>query len=232
MKKPFTLVEVLIAMSVLSVFLLGLMQFYSSTETVLSSGVERTEMFERARIAMDMMANDLACVFYSQTERYRDENNNLPLVVDDSGNSFSVVTIRPEKMRNSSAKTNIVAVKYSLESEDTDAGEESTGTKSLFYSYDKNGDNFTLKGASFGNKTELVEGVTNFDVKAVYGKWPGEDKRCEALPAVVVISMRIIDSKTMKRLKANPSLQIDEATKTREFRRMIVIDRGQPKPKL
>ena len=54
MKKPFTLVEVLIAMSVLSVFLLGLMQFYSSTETVLSSGVERTEMFERARIAMDM----------------------------------------------------------------------------------------------------------------------------------------------------------------------------------
>ena len=63
MKKPFTLVEVLIAMSVLSVFLLGLMQFYTSTETVLSSGVERTEMFERARIAMDMMANDLrACI--------------------------------------------------------------------------------------------------------------------------------------------------------------------------
>ena len=55
MKKPFTLVEVLIAMSVLSVFLLGLMQFYSSTETVLSSGLEKTEMFERARIAMDRM---------------------------------------------------------------------------------------------------------------------------------------------------------------------------------
>ena len=45
MKKPFTLVEVLIAMSVLSVFLLGLMQFYTSTETVLSSGMERSEMF-------------------------------------------------------------------------------------------------------------------------------------------------------------------------------------------
>ena len=68
MKKPFTLVEVLIAMSVLSVFLLGLMQFYSSTESVLSSGVERTEMFERARIAMDMMVNDLTCVYYSQTD--------------------------------------------------------------------------------------------------------------------------------------------------------------------
>ena len=63
MKKPFTLVELLIAMSVLSVFLLGLMQFYTTTEDVMSAGANRTEMFERARVAMDMMANDITCMY-------------------------------------------------------------------------------------------------------------------------------------------------------------------------
>ena len=220
MKKPFTLVEVLIAMSVLSVFLLGLMQFYSSTETVLSSGVERTEMFERARIAMDMMATDLTCIYYSQTEADKDQKT-----FDSSSSSFKVVTIRPEKLNKTSAMTNIVAVQYSLESEDQDPGEEKTGTKSLFYSYNEQGDNFSLKNVSFGNKTELVEGVTDFVIKPIYSK------HCDVLPGVVIISMKIIDSKTLKRKKANPQLKIDES-KTREFRRTVVIDRGQPKPKL
>lgn len=207
MKKPFTLVEVLVAMSVLSVFLLGLMQFYSSTETVLSSGVERTEMFERARIAMDMMANDLACVYYSQT----DDEKETPFKVE--GDGFSVVTVRPEKL-NPSAKTTIVAVKYELNSDGK-----------LMYSFDQNGDNFSLKGSSPSNENELVDGVTEFKVKPIYSK------HCEALPGVVVLSMRLVDSKTLKRKQANSSLKIDDS-KTREFRRMVVIDRGQPKPKL
>ena len=222
MKKPFTLVEVLIAMSVLSVFLLGLMQFYSSTETVLSSGVERTEMFERARIAMDMMATDLTCIYYSQTEADKDQKT-----FDSSSSSFKVVTIRPEKLNKTSAMTNIVAVQYSLESEDQDPGEEKTGTKSLFYSYNEQGDNFSLKNVSFGNKTELVEGVTGFSISSIRGNG------C-TLPALVVIRLELLDSKSLKRLKANSSLK-DAITKNpanvREFRRMIVIDRGQPKPK-
>ena len=188
MKKPFTLVEVLIAMSVLSVFLLGLMQFYSSTETVLSSGVERTEMFERARIAMDMMANDLACVYYSQTD-----DDLKPF--DCSENSFfSVATVRPEKL-NRNAKTNIVAVKY-----------EWTGD----------------------SKTELVDGVTKFEVKPYFGDG------FKLLPALVVVRMELVDGKTLKRIKANSAAKdkILKNANKREFRRMVVIDRGQPKPKL
>lgn len=212
MKKPFTLVEVLIAMSVLSVFLLGLMQFYSSTETVLSSGVERTEMFERARIAMDMMANDLACVYYSQTD-----DDLKPF--DCSENSFfSVATVRPEKL-NRNAKTNIVAVKY-----------EWTGDSkmTLVYSSDANGDNFGLDGASFGNKTELVDGVTKFEVKPYFGDG------FKLLPALVVVRMELVDGKTLKRIKANSAAKdkILKNANKREFRRMVVIDRGQPKPKL
>ena len=209
MKKPFTLVEVLIAMSVLSVFLLGLMQFYTSTETVLSSGMERSEMFERARIAMDMMATDLTCVYYSQTD-----DDITPF--DHSQNSyFKVATVRPEKL-NASAKTNIVGVQYKLES------------GKLMYSSDPAGDTFDVKNATFGNETELVDGVTKFEVRPVYGE------NFKILPAIVVLRLELVDKKTMKRMEANPGAKnaiLNNADK-REFRRMVVIDRGQPKPKL
>jgi len=213
MKKPFTLVEVLIAMSVLSVFLLGLMQFYSSTETVLSSGVERTEMFERARIAMDMMANDLTCIYYSQTD-----DDLTPFQPDGATSDwFSVSTVRPEKL-NTSAKTNIVGAKYTWNKSD----------QTLVYSFDNTGDTFDIKKASFGNETDLVEGVTDFSVKPYYG----EGKKL--LPSLVVIRMELVDTRTLRRMKANPAGKeaILKNANRREFRRMVVIDRGQPKPKL
>ena len=210
MKKPFTLVEVLIAMSVLSVFLLGLMQFYSSTETVLSSGIERTEMFERARIAMDMMANDLTCVYYSQTD------DDLTPFQYSEDSYFKVSTIRPEKL-NTTAKTNIVGVQYKWEK----------SKYSLVYSYDGAGDTFDVSKANCGNDTELVEGVTDFSVKPYYGDG------FKILPALVVIRMELVDGKSLKRIKANPSEKnaiLENPANKREFRRMVVIDRGQPKP--
>lgn len=211
MKKPFTLVEVLIAMSVLSVFLLGLMQFYSSTETVLSSGIERSEMFERARIAMDMMANDLTCVYYSQTD------DDLTPFKYSQNSSFEVSTIRPEKL-NKSAKTGIVGVKYEWRS----------GKYQLVYSHDASGDTFDVSKASFSNETELVDGVTKFEVRPYYGE------NCTNLPALVLIRMELVDKKTLKRIEANPSAKTDilKNARKREFRRLVVIDRGQPKPKL
>ncbi len=206
MKKPFTLIEVLVAMSVLTVFLLGLMQFYSSTESMLSSGIERTEMFERARVAMDMMANDLVCIYYSQTDK-------KAKTYDFSGESFKVSTVRPEKLQTT-AKTNIVGVKY----------EWNRTKKNLVYSFDANGDAFDISKANCGNDTVLVEGVSDFDVKA-YAKGSN-------LPALVVIRMELIDSKSLRRYKANDNETIIKNAPKREFRRMVIIDRGQPKPEL
>ena len=97
---------------------------------------------------------------------------------------------------------------------------------SLIYSYDGAGDTFDISKSSFGNDTELVEGVTDFNVRA-YAK----DKN---LPALVVIRMELVDGRTLRRMKANPSAKeaILKNANKREFRRMVVIDRGQPKPNL
>ena len=209
MKKPFTLVEVLIAMSVLAVFLLGLMQFYTSTESMRNAGVERTDLFERARIVMDMMANDISCVYYSQSD-----DDPAFKYSEDSG--FSVATIRPEKL-NRNAKTNIVGVKY----------EWDKSKYRLNYSYDPSGDTFDLSKASFGSKSELIDGVTDFKVKVECGE------NCK-LPAIVEIRMELIDGRSLKRIEANPSAKsaiLENATRY-EFRRVVSIDRGQPKPKL
>ena len=211
MKKPFTLVEVLIAMSVLSMFLLGLMQFFSSTETMRTSGVERTDLFERARIVMDMMANDLTCVYYSQSDK------SLTPFKYSQNSSFSVATVRPEKL-NKNAKTNIVGVKYEWDS----------SKYRLNYSYDASGDTFDISDAGFGNKSELIDGVTKFEVKPSYGE------NCKSLPGLVEIRMELVDGKALKRIEANPAAKSDilkHATRY-EFRRVVAIDRGQPKPKL
>jgi len=169
MKKPFTLVELLIAMSVLSVFLLGLMQFYTTTEDVMSAGASRTEMFERARIAMDMMANDLTCVYYSQTDK-----NMIPF--ESTGSSFKVATVRPEKLQTS-AKTSIIGAQYSWNS----------GSRKLTYASDGK-DVFSVKDASFGGAETLVEGVTDFSVTAT---------PASGLPETVLIRMELVDGKTL-----------------------------------
>ena len=202
-KKPFTLVELLIAMSVLSVFLLGLMQFYTTTEDVMSAGANRTELFERARCAMDMMANDLICMYYSQTDE-----NMVPF--ESTGSSFSVATIRPEKLK-ANAKTSIIGARYSLGSD-----------RKLTYATTGN-DVFSVKGASFGGSETLVEGVTDFSVTA-------KTQNGLKIPDTVLIRMELVDGKTLKRLEAGAISSPPKETR-REFRRLVVIDRGQRKIK-
>ena len=206
MKKPFTLVELLIAMSVLSVFLLGLMQFYTTTEDVMSAGANRTELVERARVAMDMMANDLTCMYYSQTDE-----NMIPFGY--TGKSFKVATIRPEKLQNS-AKTSIIGAQYSF---------DASGRK-LTYAFDSNKDGvFSVKDASFGGAETLVEGVTDFSVTA-------NIQSGLSIPDTVLIRMELVDGKTLKRLEAGAFSEPPKETR-REFRRLVVIDRGQRKIK-
>ena len=208
MKKPFTLLEILVAMSILTVFLLGLMQFYSSTESILSAGIERTEMFERARIAMDMMANDLVCAYYTQSGKLKTK----AIDVYPNKKGFKVASVRPEKLDG--AKTCVVGAQY----------EWNSGKRTLDYTYDTKGDNFDIsRGFKLASKeTALVEGVNDFQVEAF--------AEGDNLPALIVIRMELVDARTMRRYKANPNAAILDSAPKREFRRMVIIDRGQPKP--
>ena len=63
-KLRFTLVELIMAMAVFSILALIMMRFYSSAQQVWSKASQRTEMYNDAHVALDLMARELQCVMY------------------------------------------------------------------------------------------------------------------------------------------------------------------------
>ena len=63
-KSFFTLLEVLVSMGVFSLLMLALMQFFSAAQGVWERTGNKAELFESAKTAMDIIANDLACAYY------------------------------------------------------------------------------------------------------------------------------------------------------------------------
>lgn len=64
-KKPFTLLELTAAMGVLIIFMLFVMRFFNTSQDVMNRSAGKTDQYERARIVMDLLANDLQNIFYT-----------------------------------------------------------------------------------------------------------------------------------------------------------------------
>ena len=63
-KLRFTLVELIMAMAVFSILALIMMRFYSSAQQVWSKASQRTEMYNDAHVALDLMTRELQCTLY------------------------------------------------------------------------------------------------------------------------------------------------------------------------
>lgn len=63
-KKVFTLVELVVAMGVFAIIMFVLISFFSSTQKAWLLSSQKTETFENARIAMDLISRDLQCTYY------------------------------------------------------------------------------------------------------------------------------------------------------------------------
>jgi len=75
--KAFSMVELLVAMTLLSLIVLALMAVFSNTETAFRASVTQSDIFEGGRAAMDMMANDLRAMTPSYGN-YNTNNNFYP----------------------------------------------------------------------------------------------------------------------------------------------------------
>ncbi|WP_303056085.1 PilW family protein [Victivallis vadensis] len=64
-KKFFTLVELLVAMSVFSILLVLMMQFFSGSQKLWVNTEQKTNLYSDARIAMDLMSTLLQNTFYA-----------------------------------------------------------------------------------------------------------------------------------------------------------------------
>ena len=64
-KLRFTLIELIMAMAVFSILALVMMRFYSSAQQIWSKASQRTEMYNDAHVALDLMARELQNVMYN-----------------------------------------------------------------------------------------------------------------------------------------------------------------------
>ncbi|HCE44482.1 MAG TPA: hypothetical protein DET40_13115 [Lentisphaeria bacterium] len=63
-KNNFTLVELIAAMGVFSLIMLMVMTMFLSVQTIWKKSSQESQVFENARIALDLMARDLQCAYY------------------------------------------------------------------------------------------------------------------------------------------------------------------------
>ncbi|MBR4663621.1 MAG: hypothetical protein IKO93_07085 [Lentisphaeria bacterium] len=74
-KHLFTLLEVLVSMGVFSLLMLALMQFFSAAQGVWEKSGSKSDLFDSARIAAQLLTDDLTSAFYGdeyhEMDKYR-----------------------------------------------------------------------------------------------------------------------------------------------------------------
>jgi hypothetical protein len=63
-RKKFTLIELIAAMGVFSIIMLIMISLFSSTQKIWNLTRQKSTMYENARIALDIMARDIQCIYY------------------------------------------------------------------------------------------------------------------------------------------------------------------------
>lgn len=66
LKKHFTLIELISAMGVFAIIMLIMLSLFSSAQKAWSNCINRGQIYENARIAMDLISRDLQCAYYEK----------------------------------------------------------------------------------------------------------------------------------------------------------------------
>ena len=178
-KKPFTMLELMTAMAVLMVFMLALMRFFNASQDMMSRASDKTEQYERARIAMDMLAADIENVYYSAGQS--------AVTFHKNGSELYFPVLASE--RPSGATSSIACKGYKYDSA-TQTLQVFTGWKGIAAGW--NPDNLKNSGAAaFDGVTKsyetLIDGVSGFSVTLTSGD----------LPDTVTVELTLLDRETM-----------------------------------
>lgn len=246
-KRSFTLVELMLAMSIFAVLMLILMQIFGSTQDVWRKTGSKADSCESARIALNIIAEDLANAVY---------------VEDVSGKSFHYyqgqlwfVTKKPYTI-DPGQKSLEVEVEYRLRAnsstENTDENVPSGLTLHKLEYYITtdsvvtiSGSTTTLNGYDF--KTDqnahqtpssqplrgiLLDNVLDFSVTPLFITVSGgssiNSTNCgNFLPNMVMVSLTVLDNDNAVRNRYLNASAADRAQISRTFVRVIPIKRGQ-----
>jgi len=192
-RSGFTLVEILIAMSILSMILVTIYAAFYGTVRVIRTGVQRRDAYQYGRLAIEAIRRDLMCAFpvpgakaafkgvYSSSGSYSDDNARIDFV------AASNIMADPGEDRRES---DICEVGYFI-------SEEHDGV--LVRRSDPTVDNNPFSG---GKLEPIAEKVTRLNFQYYDGtewvdEWNPEDEEAEkkltGLPPIVWIEVTVLD---------------------------------------
>ena len=222
----FTLVELMLAMSIFAVLMLILMQIFSSTQDVWRKTGSKADSYESVRIVMNMLEADLTSAVYSPSNSsFFYFSNTKP-----SAGSTSTVLWLPTK------KTYLMSGQKSLDVEVAYRWKPSgtAGTKQLYdlyynitndssanYDYKTNSSAYTpIDDAADKLLLENVCDITIYCIRKNFNSYSAGT--ANNLPYVVEITIKVIDDdEQAKRQYASSDAPV------RTFKRFILIDQGQ-----
>ena len=99
-KRYFTVLEMLIAMGLLSVIMFTLLSMLDQSQNVMTRGVSQLNVVDEARVVLDQIENDITCVDYKNA-KLKDSHNVTHLQEDvlvKTSRGFMVYTSRPGRL--------------------------------------------------------------------------------------------------------------------------------------
>ena len=164
----FTLLEVLVSMGVFTILMLALMQFFSAAQTVWEKSGSRTETFENARLAVQMLKQDLANAFYGDPDH---NMSSLQFFSYNNGSSQKNLTFAAEQ------NGVLAEVDYCWASENDATDSACTFSVAVVNGDVESSTNWVTRNTAWINDvrnaahTELLRNVMFFDVQGQY--WTG-----------------------------------------------------------
>lgn len=255
-KKPFTLLELLAAMTVFTIFMLAVMRLFGLTQDVMSSSTNNVSQYEKVRVVMDMLAADLQNIYYNEgvdALAYYQQN-------DASGEikSLDIPVQRTHKIGKSDVTLSRVHYGVVEDNVKTDAGATvDTGLKNLrilaIGNKDNNGNTESAWALHrYGNEVAnvypdistdsrfvtILDGIAEMKILPYNSNNPGVavsptkylDASGPRIPDYVIVEIKMVDDNVLKEVRERKAMGIAVGIKDEDcrlFSRRIDIDRGQ-----
>jgi type II secretion system protein J len=216
LRRPFTLLEMLIAMAVLAVIMLILFRFFANVQDAWSVSMNTTELYENARVALDIVTRDLQAAVAKA--------NDIPgqhiRFHQAAGDKLWFITSGDP---SDAAKSSLIEVGYRLNDnhferafvDDTNANWNIYGPRD-----DASHQDGYLKVIG----AVLQESFVCYDA-SLSPYTPNNEGNETFLPSMVSITLRLIDSKSFELWKRLPEAQRPELEQkvSRTFRKTIYL---------
>jgi len=195
-KNLFTLLEVLVSMGVFSLLMLALMQFFSAAQGVWEKSGSKAELFDSARIASQLLTDDLTSAFYGDEDHDMSQYN----FYQSSSSRLTFATQRSGGLTEVDYNWNQTDLRLEIrELPETDAS--ATVGASGWVTYPSDGWIAIVQGKT---ATPIAENVLYFNVSNFYYNnsftAPSDNRTKNRPPAIVMVTFAVLSSTGYEKL--------------------------------